>query len=113
VTIILDQLNERIARRQASDRELMRLTRQTIEEFDADTTAPDPPAYTPFTRCRFNCYVKLRNVNGARDRFHQYLVEHDRALKVLTVAQWDSLLAIFDARDERQTQLDARNAGTW
>jgi len=40
-------------------------------------------------------------------------VEHDRALKVLTVAQWDSLLAIFDARDERQTQLDARNAGTW
>jgi len=102
MTIILDQLNERIAR------ELARLTGQTIEEFDADVTAPDPPAYTPFTRCGFNCYVKLRNVNGARDRFHQYLVEHDRALKVLTVAQWDSLLAMFEAQDERETVEVAR-----
>ena len=108
MTIILDQLNERIARLQASDIELAQLTGQTIEEFDADTTAPDPPAYTPFTRCRFNCYVKLRNVNGARDRFHQYLVEHDRALKVLTVAQWDSLLAMFEAQDERETVEVAR-----
>ena len=42
MTDIIDRLNARIARDQASDREVARLAGMTIEEFDADTTAPDP-----------------------------------------------------------------------
>ena len=41
MTDIVDRIAARIARDQASDREVARLTGQTIEEYDADTTAPD------------------------------------------------------------------------
>jgi hypothetical protein len=39
---IIDELNAKIARAQASDRELARITGQTVGEMDADTTARDP-----------------------------------------------------------------------
>lgn len=39
---IVDELNARIERGKASDRELARITGQTIAELDADTTRPDP-----------------------------------------------------------------------
>jgi len=66
---------------------------------------------TPHTRCCFNYFVRLRNINGERPYFHEFLVEQGRAHKALIIAQWDSLLAVFDARDLRQTEQDARNAG--
>ena len=66
---------------------------------------------TPHTRCCFNYFVRLRNINGERPYFHEFLVEQGRAHKALSIAQWDSLLAVFDARDLRQTEQDARYAG--
>jgi len=39
---IIRNLDARIARNQASDREVARLSGMTIEEYDADVTAPDP-----------------------------------------------------------------------
>jgi len=39
---LMDQVNRRAEARRASDREMARLAGMTIEEFDADTTAPDP-----------------------------------------------------------------------
>jgi hypothetical protein len=39
---IIDQLNAKIERRQAEDREFARITGQTIAELDANTTARDP-----------------------------------------------------------------------
>ena len=38
----LEVLDRRTQQRRASDREVARLTGQTIAEYDADTTAPDP-----------------------------------------------------------------------
>ena len=92
-----------------SDIELAALDRQAwarCSEGDADTTAPDPTVC-----CCFNYYVRVRNINGERPYFHEFLVEQGRAHKALTIAQWDSLLSIFDARDLRQTEQDARYAG--
>jgi len=40
---LMYQVNRRAEARRASDREMARLNGMTIEEFDADTTAPDPP----------------------------------------------------------------------
>ena len=93
-----------------SDIELETMDRQAwarCSEGDADTTAPDPTVC-----CCFNYYVRVRNINGERPYFHEFLVEQGRAHKALTIAQWDSLLAVFDARDLRNTLNDARNAGT-
>lgn len=39
---IIDRLNRQIEHQQASDREVARLTGLTIDEYDADTMAPDP-----------------------------------------------------------------------
>ena len=66
---------------------------------------------TPHTRCCLDYYTRLRNINGERPYFHEFLVEQGRAHKALTIAQWDSLLAVFDARDKRQTEMGARYAG--
>jgi len=65
----------------------------------------------PATRCGFNCYVKLRNINASRPHFHAFLVEMGRANDVLTMWQWDTLLELFDARNERDTQNDALGRG--
>ena len=39
---LLTQLDARCDRKRASDEEVARLGGMTIEQFDADTTAPDP-----------------------------------------------------------------------
>ena len=66
---------------------------------------------TPHTRCCFNYYTRLRNINGERPYFHQFVTEQGRAGAVMPIAQWDDLRAIFEAHDERDTLNDARNAG--
>ena len=86
-----------------SDIELTALDRQVREQGGGRIVTPD-------TRCCFKYYVRVRNINGERG-FRQYLVEQERADAILTIAQWDSLLAVFDARDKRQTEMGARYAG--
>lgn len=44
MTNFLDRLNAQIARRQASDRELARITGQTVAQLDRDLTQRDPDA---------------------------------------------------------------------
>jgi len=39
---LMGKVNRRAEARRASDRAVAKATRQTIEEFDADATAPDP-----------------------------------------------------------------------
>ena len=39
---LMDQINRRAAERRASDRAIAEAAGMSIEEFDADTTAPDP-----------------------------------------------------------------------
>jgi len=87
-----------------SDIELTALDRQAWER-------REPPSVTPHTRCCLDYYVRLRNGNGEPPGFRQYLVEQERADAILTITQWDSLLAVFDARDARQTEMGARYAG--
>lgn len=62
---------------------------------------------TPHTRCDFNCYVKLRNINDERPYFHAFVTDQGRAKSVLALWQWDSLLATYDSIDERETMRDA------
>jgi len=84
-----------------------------LEAMDRDAWARrERLGITPHTKCCFNYYVRLRNVNGERPAFHQFVVEQARADAIMAIALWDGLLAMFDARDERQTLMDARNAGT-
>ena len=87
-----------------SDIELAALDRQAWERRDGRIV-------TPHTRCCLDYYVRLRNGNGEPPGFRQYLVEQERAEAILTITQWDSLLAVFDARDARQTEMGARYAG--
>ena len=126
-TDLIDRLNTYCDRGRASDRKLARLSGQTIEEFDADTTAPDPTgdlaeriALTPHTRMRFDCFCRVRHVDGGRMGFHEFLTDQSLAEAVRTLAQWDDLLIIYehnceteDGRDEHETQQTIRYAGVW
>ena len=77
---------------------------------DFELQAPDPRNDKPTTRCGFNYYCRLRHVNGDRDRFHAYLEREERNGQTLQLWQWDSLLEMYEAQDERDTMLDARYA---
>jgi len=107
---IIDTINARTEARRSSDRELAHITGQTVAELDADTTQPDLRASE---RCCFNYFTRLRNINYERDRFHAYCQERGRADGTLQLWQWDSLYAMFDARDEAETVADARAAAHW
>jgi len=89
-----------------SDIELEALDRQAWARSDGRIVTPD-------TRCCFNYYVRLRNVNGERPYFHQFVTEQGRAGAVMPISQWDDLRAIFEAHDEHDTLMDVRSAGTW
>jgi len=89
--------------------------------------APDWPGFLvyPTTECGYRFYCQLRNVNHIRPYLWQWIEDHlDPPAKgerrIYTVARWDSLLAQYeheceaqDARDEAETQDDARYAGCW
>ena len=108
----IHQLNARIVRNQASDREVARLTGQTIAEYDTDVTAPDPlrdAAERMAQRLSFNAYCREYGVWGVRKEFHAWLVEthdHDR-VDIRPAWQWELLYLEFEDADERDTQQDA------
>ena len=119
MTIILSS-DPRLARRQASDRELVRITGQAIEEFDADTTAPDPrdngdlmtlaqycdavAIYGP-TRTRLIQYVG-REMDRMEARGHD-VPEPWRRTRWDWYRDYNAVLAL----DEREAEMGARYAG--
>jgi len=115
MTIILER--HQLDKRRSSDRELMRLTGQTIEEFDADTTAPDPRDNGDLMTLAQYCDA-VAIYGPTRTRLIQYV---DRALDRMEArghnvpepryrTRWDwyrDYNAVL-ARDERETMEDAR-----
>ena len=92
---LIDQLNARIVRNQASDREVARLSGMTIAEYDTDVTAPDPlrdAAERMAQRLSFNAYCREYGVWGVRKEFHDWLVaNHDHEGGDIRPA-WDWML---------------------
>ena len=83
-----------------------------LEALDRDAWARrERLGVTPHTKCCFNYYVRLRNINGERPYFHEFVTEQGRAGAVMPIAQWDVLRAIFEVHDERDTLMGARYAG--
>ena len=118
MTIILER--HQLDKRRSSDRELARLTEQTIEEFDADTTAPDPrdngdlmtlaeycdavAIYGP-TRTRLIQYVDCA-MDRMEARGHD-VPEPWRRTRWDWYRDYNAVLA----QDDRETEMGARYAG--
>jgi len=67
----------------------------------------------PTSRCCFNYFVRLRNINGDRDLFHAYVTRKGRNGQTLQLWQWDSLLQMYEARDEAETVGDVLAGSHW
>jgi hypothetical protein len=106
---IIDTLNAKIDLNRASDDEVARIVGMTVEEFDADTTAPDPTD----TNDVFNRFCTAWGITSDRLLFHQYANQ-------CHVGQWtwgalgtiwmefnkwgrEALIAQQDAADEQRT----------
>ena len=108
---IIRNLDAYCARKAASDREVARLSGMTIEEYDADVTAPDPlrdAAERMAERLSFNAYCREYGIDAARENFWWHLVSHGYTPgEALAAWQWETYWQGFRAADERDTHADA------
>jgi len=118
VTIILER--HQLDKRRSSDRELAKLTEQTIEEFDADTTAQDPRDNGDLMTLAQYCDA-VAIYGPTRTRLIQYVdcaIDQMEAAGVCVPEPWrrtrwdwyrdyNAVLAL----DEREAEMGARYAG--
>ena len=121
---IVDELNAKIERDRASDAEAARLAGMTPEEFDADTTVPDPVPQTTISLeaavrgSVFNRFVTAYGITEDREQFHAYALSRvpreewttDKLIELWTEFYTFVAIAIIqaeDAADEQRTLADS------
>jgi len=56
------------------------------------------------TRCHLEYFMRVRNVDASRPYFRQFVADQGRAETVLSLWQWESLLAVYDSIGEGGAQ---------
>ena len=54
------------------------------------------------TRCHLNYFMRIRNIDASRPYFRQFVADQGRTEAVLSLWQWDSLLALYTRAAEME-----------